>query len=70
MTETAPHCSAEACVTCSDQAVVVRIARLLPGRLALVDTEKGQEEVSVALIDAAVGEEIIVHAGEAIGVMP
>jgi hydrogenase expression/formation protein HypC len=66
----APECHDEVCITCSDTAVAVTIARLLPGGLAIVDTEAGQEEVSVALVDAGVGDTILVHAGEAIAVVP
>ena len=65
-----PECHDEICITCSDTAVAVRIARLLPDGLALVDTEAGQEEVSVALVAAGVGDTILVHAGEAIAVVP
>ncbi len=62
-------CQDDVCITCSDQAVAVRVLRLLPDDLALVDTGPGQEEVSVALIRAAVGDTILVHAGEAIAVV-
>jgi hydrogenase expression/formation protein HypC len=48
----------------------VTIARLLPDGLAVVDTGSGQEEVSVALVSAGVGDTILVHAGEAIAVVP
>jgi hydrogenase expression/formation protein HypC len=65
-----PECHDEVCITCSDTAVAVTIARLLPDGLALVDTEAGQEEVSVALVDAVAGDTILVHAGEAIAVVP
>ncbi len=65
----AEHCTGEVCITCSDTAVQVRVAKLLPDGLALVDTGAGQEEVSVALVSAAVGDTILVHAGEAIGVV-
>lgn len=65
-----PECHDEICITCSDTAVAVRIAWLLPDGLALVDTEAGQEEVSVALVTAGVGDTILVHAGEAIAVVP
>jgi hydrogenase expression/formation protein HypC len=65
-----PGCHDEVCITCSDTAVAVTIARLLPDGLAIVDTEAGQEEVSVALVDAGVGDTILVHAGEAIAVVP
>lgn len=63
------HCAGPVCITCSDEAVEVRVAVLLGDGLALVDTDAGtREEVSVALVDAAVGDVVLVHAGEAIGV--
>jgi hydrogenase expression/formation protein HypC len=65
-----PECHDEVCITCSDTAVAVTIARLLPDDLAVVDTEAGQEEVSIALVSAGVGDTILVHAGEAIAVVP
>jgi hydrogenase expression/formation protein HypC len=64
-----PECPDEACVTCSDTAVAVRIVRLLDEQLAVVDTGEGEEEVSVALITASVGDMVLVHAREAIAVM-
>jgi hydrogenase maturation factor len=65
-----PECHDEVCITCSDSAVAVTIARLLPDGLAIVDTEAGQEEVSVALVSAGVGDTVLVHAGEAIALVP
>jgi hypothetical protein len=64
-----PRCHEDVCVTCSDEAVAVRVTRLLDDDLALVDTGVGVEEVSVALVDARVGEVILVHAKEAIAVV-
>src|SRR6202041_374878 len=55
-----PECHDEVCITCSDTAVAVTIARLLPDSLAVVDTEAGQEEVSIALVSAGVGDTILV----------
>lgn len=66
--DASPH-SGEICLTCSDQATAVRISRLLPDGFALVDTGSGVAEVSVALVRAEVGDTILVHAGEAIGVV-
>ncbi|MCW2889510.1 MAG: hypothetical protein QOE54_5461 [Streptosporangiaceae bacterium] len=65
------HCDGEVCITCSDEAVPVRILQLLPGELAIVDVggEGAAEEVSVALVDAAVGDTVLVHAKEAIAVL-
>ncbi|HEY2203701.1 MAG TPA: HypC/HybG/HupF family hydrogenase formation chaperone [Pseudonocardia sp.] len=55
------------CITCSDQAVPVRVTELRADELALVTTEAGtEEEVSVALVEAGVGDVLLVHAGEAI----
>lgn len=64
------RCTGEVCVTCSDTAVRVQITRLLDDGLALVDTPAGPEQVSVALVDAEVGDVVLVHAGEAIAVVP
>ena len=64
-----PECHDEVCITCSDQAVAVTVVRLLDDDLALVDTGAGQEEVSVALVAAGIGDTILVHAGEAIAVL-
>jgi hypothetical protein len=64
-----PRCDDEVCVTCSDEAVQLRVVRLLKDDLAMVDTGVSQEEVSVALVDAAVGDVVLVHAKEAIAVV-
>jgi hydrogenase expression/formation protein HypC len=61
-------CHDEVCVTCSDAAVAVTVVRLLDDNLAVIDTGDGEEEVSVALVDAGVGDTILVHAREAIAV--
>jgi hydrogenase expression/formation protein HypC len=60
----------EVCITCSDTAVAVTVTALLGDGLALVDTGTGPaEEVSIALVDAVVGDVVLVHAGEAIARM-
>ena len=64
-----PECHDEVCITCSDQAVAVTVVRLLDDALAVVDTGAGEEEVSVALVEAGIGDTILVHAGEAIAVL-
>jgi len=64
-----PECIADVCITCSDQAVEVTIVRLLGDQMAVVDTGAGEETVSVALVSAGVGDTILVHAREAIGVV-
>ena len=64
-----PVCDSDHCITCGDVAVEVRVVRLLADELADVDTGEGTERVSVALVSAAVGDVILVHAGEAIAVV-
>jgi hydrogenase expression/formation protein HypC len=64
-----PVCHDDVCITCSDQAVAVRIVALHDADLATVDTGQGTEEVSVALVAAAVGDVVLVHAKEAIAVL-
>ena len=67
---TLPECHGDVCITCSDEAVEVRILHLLDDDLAMVATDAGtEEEVSVALVDAAPGDTILVHAKEAIAVV-
>jgi hydrogenase expression/formation protein HypC len=63
------QCHGVTCVTCSDEAVPVRIVRLLSDDRAFVDTGRSTEEVSVALVDASVGAIVLVHAKEAIAVL-
>ncbi|KAB8177795.1 HypC/HybG/HupF family hydrogenase formation chaperone [Microbispora catharanthi] len=63
------NCHDETCVTCSDEAVAVTVVRLLERDLALVDTGRGREVVSVALVEAEPGDTILVHAKEAIAVV-
>jgi len=67
---TVPDCRGDVCITCSDTAVQVTVVRLLGDGLAEVDTGQGTEEVSVALVAAGVGDTILVHAKEAIAVVP
>lgn len=71
----AEECAGGVCITCSDQAVRVTVLEICDGpggaagHLALVDTGVGVEEVSVALVDVVVGEDVLVHAGEAIAAL-
>jgi hydrogenase expression/formation protein HypC len=66
---TTGECHGDTCITCSDVAVEVRVVKLLPDEMAVVDTGQGEEEVSVALVTAAAGDTILVHAREAIAVV-
>lgn len=64
------HCAGDHCVTCSDEAVPVRVLRLRDDDFADVDVGDGRvERISVALVDAVPGDIVLVHAKEAIGVM-
>jgi len=64
-----PECHDDVCITCSDTAVAVTVVRLLDDGLAIVDTGRGEEEVSVELVRAAAGDTVLVHAKEAIAVV-
>jgi hydrogenase maturation factor len=66
---TIPRCHDDVCITCSDEAVPVRVVELVGDGLARVDTGLGVEEVSVALVEAGVGDTILVHAKEALAVL-
>jgi len=63
------YCSGDTCITCSDIAVQVTVVRLLDDEMAVVEGGAGEETVSVALVTAGVGDTVLVHAGEAIGVI-
>jgi hydrogenase expression/formation protein HypC len=65
----APECHDDVCITCSDTAVAVTVLRLLDDGLAVVDGGQGEEEVSVALVEARAGDTILVHAREAIAIV-
>ena len=69
VTPVVPECHGDVCITCSDEAVPVRIVELLDLGLAMVDTGQSVEEVSVALVEAEVGDTVLVHAKEAIAVV-
>lgn len=58
------------CITCGDQALPGRVVALLEDGMARVDVDGVAEEVSVELIDAAVGDIVLVHAKVAIGRLP
>jgi hydrogenase expression/formation protein HypC len=64
------ECSGDVCITCSDTAVQVTVVRLLEDEMAVVETRSGEETVSVALVSTRVGDTILVHAREAIAVVP
>lgn len=63
------ECYDDVCVTCSDEAIAVRVVELHDDELATVETGRGLEEVSVALVQAAIGDTVLVHAKEAIAVV-
>ncbi|MBM0225401.1 MULTISPECIES: HypC/HybG/HupF family hydrogenase formation chaperone [Micromonospora] len=68
-TWTLPECHDDVCITCSDMAVAVRVREVTADGLAVVDTDAGPEEVSVALVEAGPGDVVLVHAKEAIAVV-
>lgn len=64
-----PQCYDDVCITCSDEAVEVRVVELVEDGIARVDTGEGLEDVSVMLVEAGVGDTVLVHAKEAIAVV-
>ena len=48
----------------------VKVVRMLADEMAVVEVGAGEETVSVALVSARVGDTILVHAREAIAVVP
>ena len=62
-------CQNDVCITCADVAVRAKVTQLLAGGLALVDAGAGEEEVSVALVPAQVGDVLLIHAKEALAVL-
>ncbi|MCW3840556.1 HypC/HybG/HupF family hydrogenase formation chaperone [Micromonospora yasonensis] len=66
---TGPDCHDAVCITCADIAVPVRVRELTADGLAVVDTDAGREEISVALVEAGPGDVVLVHAKEAIAVV-
>ncbi|HWC36238.1 MAG TPA: HypC/HybG/HupF family hydrogenase formation chaperone [Mycobacteriales bacterium] len=66
---TSGPCEGEICLTCGDVAVEVRVLALLGDGLAVVDAGGRTEEISVALVDPAVGDIVLAHAKEAIALV-
>ncbi|GAA3667980.1 hypothetical protein GCM10022224_035230 [Nonomuraea antimicrobica] len=61
----------ERCVTCGDVAIPVQVTELLPDGMALAITGAGMKEISVALVTGVrPGDTVLVHAEEAIAVVP
>ena len=59
------------CITCSDQAVEMTVLAVDASGLARCADAAGVEsEVDAALVDAAPGTRLMVHAGTAIAVAP
>jgi hydrogenase maturation factor len=61
-------CDAGHCITCGDDGVPMRVLRIDAARgLALcVDDDGEHHTVEVALVDAELGDELLVHAGVAL----
>jgi hydrogenase expression/formation protein HypC len=57
------------CITCRDYAALARMIALFEQHMATVDTGCLGEKVSVELVDARIGDLVLVHAGMAIGTL-
>jgi hydrogenase expression/formation protein HypC len=61
-------CDAHHCITCGDDGVPMRVLRVDEVRgLALCEDDEGAHaSVEIALVDAGVGDTLLVHAGTAL----
>lgn len=62
-------CDADHCITCGDDGVPMRVVDVDAGRLLALceDEETGdRSSVEIALVDAAPGDTVLVHAGTAL----
>jgi hydrogenase expression/formation protein HypC len=61
-------CGSDHCITCGDDGVPMRVLRIDTARgLALCEDEDGaRSSVEIALVDADVGDTVLVHAGTAL----
>ncbi len=61
-------CDAGHCITCGDDGVPMRVLRVDEARgLALCEGDNGgHQSVEIALVDAGVGDTLLVHAGTAL----
>lgn len=67
MVEPACH---DGCPTCAEPAIAHRIVGVLPAERALIDVGDGRtEEISTMLVDAVLGDLVLVHTHEAIAVV-
>jgi hydrogenase expression/formation protein HypC len=65
---TSGRCHTDHCITCNDDGVPMRVLRIDRERgLALCEDEGGaRSSVEIALVDAEVGDTVLVHAGTAL----
>jgi hydrogenase maturation factor len=71
MSEERPVCREDVCATCADLAEPGTVVGLLDDDLAVVRGNEGLTwQVSIALVTARIGDVVLVHAGEAIAVLP
>jgi hydrogenase expression/formation protein HypC len=61
-------CAGDHCITCSDEAVPMRVVEHGPGLAVCVDEDGGRNEVMTDLVEPVTcGELLLVHAGAALG---
>jgi hydrogenase maturation factor len=59
--------TAEHCVTCADEGIVMRVIELRDGNAVCADQVRARHRVAVDLVEpVAVGDQVLVHAGVAI----
>jgi hydrogenase maturation factor len=75
MTSSMPAASCDAapghCITCSDEAVPMRVVEIGADAARCTDADGAVHEVAIDLVDGATpGVTVLVHAGVAIGLAP
>ena len=62
-------CDADAghCHLCGDEALVARIVSVAPGSRSAIVSKGAMTTIALDLVDASVGDDVLVHAGFAIG---
>ena len=68
MTDPAGLCSADHCITCGDDGVPMRVLSVDPatGLARCADQDRIERDVELALVEAEVGELVLVHADTAL----
>jgi hydrogenase assembly chaperone HypC/HupF len=58
----------EHCITCGDEGIPMRVTELRDGSAVCADHDQARHQIAIDLVEpVAIGDELLVHAGVAIG---